>query len=122
MSTNNKPFPFLNWCCFWIVIALTLPFSLNAGDRLHLLGFVERLCPGEVYCFDLLVKPEFVAAAGTHIRVRFASVINIYDPENYELSLQQQDIVPGSHLRMLIESEQNGKPDEYQASYIWIGD
>jgi hypothetical protein len=86
------------------------------------LGFVDKLCPTEAYCFDLLVEPDFVVQVGEHIKVRFGAITNIYDPENYELSLVQQNIVAGSHLRMLIEADDNGLSDEYWATFIWIGD
>ena len=103
-------------------MVLVLPLSTGAADTLHLLGFVERLCPDEPYCFELRVEPGYVAQAGERIKVRFAADTYIYDPENYELSLQQQNIVPGSHLRMLIATEPNAGPGEYRASHIWIGD
>lgn len=107
---------------WWLVILLTLPLFTRSAETVHLLGFVERLCPDENYCFELMVKPDFVAQVGAHIKVRYAAVNRIYDPENYELTLAQQNIVAGSHLRMLITADAKGKPDEYQASFIWIGD
>ena len=58
-----------------------------------------------------MVKPEFIAEVGARIKVRFTSATRIYDPENYELTLEQQNIVPGSHLRMLIEANANGEPE-----------
>jgi hypothetical protein len=105
-------------CC----LVLMLPLTTRAADTLHLLGFVERLCANETYCFELRVEPAFIVLAGEQIRVRFNGETSIYDPENYELSLQQQNIIPGSHLRMLISAEQNIGPDDYRASHIWIGD
>jgi hypothetical protein len=72
--------------------------------------------------FELMVKPEFVIQVGARIKVRFTSTTRIYDPENYELTLEQQNIVPGSHLRMLIEADVNDGTGEHQASFIWIGD
>jgi len=106
----------------WFCLALMLPLTSRAADTLHLLGFVERLCAYEPYCFELRVEPRFVAQAGEQIKVRFTGETSIYDPENYELNLQQQNIVPGSHLRMLITVEQDTGPVEYRASHIWIGD
>ena len=103
-----------------IVLALSAP--LVAAKTVHLLGFVGELCPDEPHCFELTVKPAFVAEVGAHIKVRFTSATRIYDPENYELTLEQQNIVPGSHLRMLIEADPNREPGEHQASFIWIGD
>ena len=60
------------------------------------------------------------------IKVRFNTDTQIFDPENYELTLLQQNIVPGSHLRLLIEqqveSEVSDASTTYLASFIWIGD
>ena len=106
--------------CWWLALALALSPSLRAAETVHLLGFVDKLCPEELYCFELLVEPEFVAQVGQHIRVRFDATTNIYDPENYELTLEQQNIIPGSHLRMLIESA--ATPGIFRATFIWIGD
>ena len=108
------------WLC--LATGLVLSSTLRAAPVVHLLGFVDKLCPTEAYCFDLLVEPDFVAQVGESIKVRFSAKTNIYDPENYELSLEQQNIVAGSHLRMLIESEADGPPGEYRATFIWIGD
>jgi len=105
---------------WWLALALVLAPSLRAAETVHLLGFVDRLCPGEHYCFTLLVEADFVDEVGEHIEVRFDATTNIYDPENYELTLEQQNIVPGSHLRMLIESA--ATPGIYRATFIWIGD
>jgi len=101
---------------------LILSFSAGATGTKHVLGFVGQMCPGEAYCFEFLVKPEFVEQVGERIRVRFAAASSIYDPENYELTLQQQNIVPGSHLRLLLTADANRGPGDYQASIIWIGD
>jgi hypothetical protein len=106
----------------WLAATLALSPSLRAAETVHLLGFVDKLCPAEPYCFDLLVEADFVAQAGQRIKVRFTATTNIYDPENYELSLEQQNIVVGSHLRMLVETDVNGQPGEYRATFIWIGD
>ena len=105
---------------WWLALALLLPPSLRATETVHLLGFVDKLCPEETYCFTLLVEADFVAQVGEHIEVRFDATTRIYDPENYELNLEQQNIVPGSHLRMLIESA--ATPGIYRATFIWIGD
>jgi len=112
--------PRCSW--LWLAAALVLSPSLRAAPVVHLLGFVDKLCLAEAHCFDLLVEPDFVAQVGERIKVRFSATTNIYDPENYELSLVQQNIVAGSHLRMLIETDANGSPGEYHATYIWIGD
>jgi hypothetical protein len=69
-----------------------------------------------------LVEPDFVVQVGGCIKVRFSAATNIYDPENYELNLEQQNIVAGSHLRMLIEGNTDGQPGEYRTTFIWIGD
>ena len=39
-----------------------------------------------------------------------------------ELTLEQQNIILGSHLRMLIEMDAAGPPGVYRATFIWIGD
>jgi hypothetical protein len=108
--------------CRWLALALVLSSTLRAAETVHLLGFVDKLCPGESYCFELLVEPDFVAQVGERIKVRFDATTNIYDPENYELNLEQQNIVPGSHLRLLIEADASRPPGEYRATFIWIGD
>jgi hypothetical protein len=60
------------------------------------------------------------------IKVRFNAHTHIFDPENYELTLLQQNIVPGSHLRLLIEQQVDNQTSDasatYLASFIWIGD
>jgi len=106
--------------CLWLALALLLSSSLRAAETVHLLGFVDKLCPGEPHCLELLVEPDFVAQVGEHIEVRFDATTNIYDPENYELNLEQQNIVPGSHLRLLIES--TATPGIYRGTFIWVGD
>lgn len=109
-------------CKIWLALALMLPMLARGAEPVHLLGFVDQLCPGENYCFELQVEAAFVDQAGAHIKVRFAAVNAIYDPENYELTLEQQNIVPGSHLRLLVRADTDRGPGEYQASFIWIGD
>ena len=96
--------------------------SLHAASSVHLLGFVETLCTDDPYCFELLVKPEFHAVSAARIKVRFGADTRIFDPENYQLTLRQQNIVPGSHLRMLIEADDGDEANTYRASFIWIGD
>ena len=108
--------------CRWIALALALSPSLRAAETVHLLGFVDKLCPEEPHCFELLVKPDFVGQVGQRVKVRFDGATHIYDPENYELTLEQQNIIPGSHLRMLIETDATGQAGEYRATFIWIGD
>ena len=105
---------------WWLAVMITLSPSLHAAETIHLLGFVDNLCPAEPYCFELLVEPDFVGQVGEHIEVRFDAPTHMYDPENYELNLEQQNIVLGSHLRMLIESA--ATPGIYHATFIWIGD
>ena len=99
-----------------------LPGPAPATDSVHLPGFVDRLCPGELYCFELLVEPEYVAQVGTRITVGFARATRIYNPENFELTLALQNIVPGSHLRLPIAADATAGSGLYQASFIWIGD
>ena len=110
------------WLRWGVWLLLALPMLAPGADTLHLLGFVERLCAGEPYCFELRVKPAFVEQAGESITVRYAAVNNIYDPENYELTLAQQNIVPGSHLRLQLSADKTREAGSYQASVIWIGD
>ena len=69
-----------------------------------MLGFVKSLCADEAYCFELTVEPEFIGLAGERLKVRFDAGTRIFDPENYQLTLAQQNIVPGSHLRLLLET------------------
>jgi hypothetical protein len=96
--------------------------SLHAAPSIHLLGFVETLCTDDPHCFVLMVKPEFHAVSPAKIKVRFGANTRIFDPENYQLTLLQQNIVPGSHLRMLIEADDGDEANAYRASFIWIGD
>ena len=96
--------------------------NIYAAQSVHLLGFVETLCTDAPHCFVLIVKPEFHAVSAARIKVRFGSDTRIFDPENYQLTLLQQNIVPGSHLRMLIEADDGGEANVYRASFIWIGD
>ena len=118
--------------CRWITTALLpvllacgLAFesgNIHAAQSVHLLGFVETLCTDDPHCFELLVKPEFHAVSAARIKVRFGADTRIFDPENYQLTLLQQNIVPGSHLRMLIEPDDRDEANAYRASFIWIGD
>jgi hypothetical protein len=91
-----------------------------------LLGFVDTLCVDEPHCFELLVKPEYQNQLAQHIKMRFNAHTRIFDPENYELTLLQQNIVSGSHLRLLIEQQAENQATDssatYLASFIWIGD
>ena len=101
---------------------LSLLTGSPAATPIHLLGFVDELCANEIYCFELLVEAPFVELLGERIKLRFDATTNIYDPENYELTLEQQNIVPGSHLRLLITDDPGRLENEYFASFIWIGD
>ena len=108
-----------------ILLACGLAFesgSLHAAQSIHLLGFVETLCTDDPHCFVLMVKPEFHAISPARIKVRFGADTRIFDPENYPLTLLQQNIVAGSHLRMLIATDDGGEANAYRASFIWIGD
>jgi hypothetical protein len=96
--------------------------NIHAAQSIHLLGFVDTLCTDDPHCFVLMVKPEFHAVSPARIKVRFGAETRIFDPENYQLTLLQQIIVPGSHLRMLIEADDGGEANTYRASFIWIGD
>lgn len=105
-----------------LALALPLPVPGFAAGPVHLLGFVERLCAAEDYCFELRVEPEYAALAAARITVRFAGATKIYDPENFELTLAQQAIGPGSHLRLLIAPDSAAGDNQYRASFVWIGD
>jgi len=90
----------------------------QAADNLHLLGFVDRLCHQEVYCFELRVEQVYSGAVVDRVKVYYDSTSQIFDPENYALTLAQSRIVEGSHLRLLLEN----RSGSYRASFIWIGD
>jgi hypothetical protein len=109
-----------------ICLLATATNPLLAAPSVHLLGFVDTLCADEPHCFELLVKPEYQDQLGQRIKVRFNAHTQIFDPENYELTLLQQNIVPGSHLRLLIEPQVENQATDasvtYRASFIWIGD
>jgi hypothetical protein len=112
--------------CLLICLLATLTYPLQAAPSVHLLGFVDTLCTDEPHCFELLVKPEYQDQLGQRIKVHFSADTRIFDPENYELTLLQQNIVPGSHLRLLIEPQVENQASDasvtYRASFIWIGD
>lgn len=103
-------------------IFFTFSQPLTGAQPVHLIGFVERMCYDEPYCFDLKVNPGYSASIGARIRVRFSGVDKIYDPENYELDLARQKIQAGSHLRLLLTPDASGRPGDYLAQIIWIGD
>ena len=105
-----------------LVLLLATSTTQLAAQSIHLLGFVDTLCDQQTHCFELLVKPEFQSQLGKRITVRFTAATRIFDPENYELTLLQQNIVPGSHLRLLLEADSQHGHDSYRASFIWIGD
>ena len=112
--------------CLLACLLATLTYPLQAAPSVHLLGFVDTLCADEPHCFELLVKPEYQSQLGQRIKVHFSADTRIFDPENYELTLLQQNIVPGSHRRLLLEPEvgndASDKSGAYRASFIWIGD
>ena len=110
------------WIFICIVIFTGSAASVSAAQQAHLLGFVERLCSDESYCFELRVEAQFIETASEKIIVRFDRSTLIYDPENYELTLAQQNIVDGSHLRLLISPEPDRGGNHYRAVVIWIGD
>ena len=93
-----------------------------ASASVHLLGFVESLCIGETNCFELRVEKEYLDFAAHRILVRYNEASKIYDPENYELSLQQSNIIEGSHLRLLLVLDPDRLDHSYNAQFIWIGD
>jgi hypothetical protein len=93
-----------------------------ASPSVHVLGFVETLCAGETNCFELRVEQEYLDLAAGRIIVRYDHNSQIYDPENYELTLQQSNIVEGSHLRLLLMLDDDGPESNYYAQFIWVGD
>ncbi|MCP4335730.1 MAG: hypothetical protein GY785_24035 [Gammaproteobacteria bacterium] len=108
---------------FWLALTLALPITTSSAvENLDLLGFVKSLCADEANCFELMVKPEFAELAGERLKVRFDADTRIFDPENYELTLAQQNIIPGSHLRLLLEKTADAGVKGYRAAFIWIGD
>ena len=110
-------------CLFWIVFITASSALTAASEQVHLLGFVEQLCPDRPYCFELRVESDYVANVGERINVSYEAVTTIFDPENYELTLGQSNIIPGSHLRLLISRDEDGaEGGDYRAIYIWIGD
>ena len=122
-ATSTRFSPRWPRCRQFVFGGLALVASLPcAAQSTHLLGFVDTLCAAEAYCFELLVKPEFRGIVGERIKVRFDCSTHLFDPENYALTLAQQDIVPDSHLRLLIERESGSETACYRASFIWIGD
>ncbi len=114
--------PRLYRCLPLILVLSGISATTAALEQVHLLGFVEQLCPHEPYCFELRVEEDSMTMAGRRIRVRFAGVTTIFDPENYELSLQASNIIPGSHLRLLLAPDPQATADDYIALFIWIGD
>ena len=111
------------YCCLLSMGVLSVVHATSlASEQVHLLGFVENLCPDEPYCFELRVEADYVSLAGQLIIVRFKQAATIFDPENYELTLEQSNIVRGSHLRLLLTPDADGAKRDYRAKYIWIGD
>ena len=107
---------------FLIGLTAASPALTSADEQIHLLGFVEQLCPDKPYCFELRVEPGYIANVGERISVRYEAATTIFDAENYELTLAQSNIIPGSHLRLLLASEPAGSKPAYRAVFIWIGD
>lgn len=105
-----------------MLLMLLMPLHSIAQEQRYLMGFVERLCIDEARCFILKVEAEYQKIAGEQLVVRFDNVTRLYDPENYQLTLAQQRIVPGSHLRLQLSSEAGQAPKGYRAIIIWIGD
>ena len=106
--------------CFVLFLAVSL--SSVASERIYVQGFVEQLCSDELHCFDLKVEHEYVIVAGKQVRVHFSVATTIYDSENYQLSIEQSNIVAGSHLRLLLDPGKNTTETTYHAVSIWMGD
>ena len=109
-------------CFLLVAILLGISSLSNASSSVHLLGFVETLCADETNCFELRVEKEYLDLAASRIIVRFDRNSQIYDPENYELTLQQSNIIEGSHLRLLLSADSDSPGPDYYAQFIWIGD
>ena len=123
MKQKRAPLLIRIYCCLlWIGVIAGAPVTSFASERVHLLGFVENICADEPYCFELRPEADYIALAGRRITVRFKQVTTIFDPENYELTLEQSNIIPGSHLRLLLTPDSDGVGRNYRANYIWIGD
>ena len=114
--------PRFYYCLLWIGVFAGTPVTGVADEQVHLLGFVENICADESYCFELRPEADYIVLAGSRITVRFKQVTTIFDPENYELTLEQSNIIPGSHLRLLLTPDSEGVEQNYRAIYIWIGD
>lgn len=105
-----------------LLFMLLMPLHSIAQEQRHLMGFVERLCSEERNCFILKVEAEYQKITGEQLVVRFDNITRFYDPENYQLTLAQQRIVPGSHLRLQLSFEAGQARKGYRAIIIWIGD
>ena len=105
-----------------VALLAASPELAFASERIQLVGFVDRPCPGEAHCFEFDVKPDYREIAGASLQVRFADVAQIYDPENYALTLAQADLGPGAHLRLLLERDAAAGERAWRAIVIWIGD
>jgi hypothetical protein len=113
----------LYYACLFLIGLFGTSLTLAvAAEQVHLLGFVENLCPDEPYCFELRVEADYVTLTDESISVRYKQVTTIFDPENYELTLEQSNIIPGSHLRLLLTLDPERAENDYRANYIWIGD
>ena len=112
------------YSCYLSLFVLLTGFSKapEASSPVHLLGSVDSRCVGETNCFELRVEKEYLDLAAERIVVRYDETSNIYDPENYELTLQQSNIIEGSHLRLLLIPDTTNSADSYDALFIWIGD
>lgn len=98
------------------LIAFILAFAGNsvvAADNLHWPGFVASSCNHADHCFELLVEPEYQALEKERNYLYFDADRRIFDPENHELTLAQQNIVPGSQMTATTAD---------RASFICIGD
>ena len=105
-----------------MLIGVLLGASSSALAAVQLLGFVEELCADESGFFELRIESEYVALVGERITVRYDRDTKIFDPENYELTLEQSNIIEGSHLRLLLDPESEKTEHDYRALFIWIGD
>lgn len=69
-------------------------------------------------CFEFRTEKVYSGKAKEFSRVYYDKNSRIYDPENYEVTPAQSNIVRGSHLRIMMQPAADG----YYAEFIWVGD
>ncbi len=92
--------------------------DVRAVGSVHLLGFVDRLCVDRPRCFIFRVETIYSGEVNEPVKVLYDESSQIFDPENYRVTVLQSNIVVGSHLRLIMEST----TEDYYAGFIWVGD